>query len=340
MSILVTGAAGYIGSHACKRLLALGHSVVALDDFSRGHRRALERLEAGGRLVVAEGAVGDENLLATLLDRHAIETVMHFAALAYVGESVTEPLRYYHNNVAQGIALLRACDASGVSRFVFSSSCATYGDPPRDMIPVPETCPQSPTSPYGWTKLIFEHALAAWAESRRLSSRPVGVAMLRYFNVAGADTEGVLGEDHDPETHLIPLAIRATRDGAAPLAIFGTDYPTPDGTCVRDYVHVEDLADAHALAMSSVEPGTTVAYNLGIGRGHSVREVIAAVESATGRTVPVVEQPRRPGDAVALYADPSKIRQELGWAPRHTDLVEIVASAARWFESNPDGYAD
>ncbi len=338
MNVLVTGAAGYIGSHACKRLLAGGHRVVALDDLSRGHRRALELLDAGESLCIAEGSVGDEPLVTSLLAEHAIDTVMHFAALAYVGESVEQPLRYYTNNVAQGLALLGACDASGVERFVFSSSCATYGDPPEGLVPVPETCPQHPTSPYGWTKLVYEHALLGWSHARALSSRPVAVALLRYFNVAGADSSGVLGEDHDPETHLVPVAIRATREGAAPLSLFGTDYPTHDGTCVRDYVHVEDLVDAHILTMTSIKRGKAVAYNLGVGRGHSVREVIAAVERATGRRVPVVEKRRRPGDAVALYADASKITRELGWKPRYTDIVETVASAARWFEANPRGY--
>ncbi|MEZ6243397.1 MAG: UDP-glucose 4-epimerase GalE [Phycisphaerales bacterium] len=340
MNVLVTGAAGYIGSHACKRLLAEGHTVLALDSLDRGHRRALDLLNAPDRLEFVEARVGDEPRVTRLLAEHRIDTVMHFAALAYVGESVEQPLRYYSNNVAEGLALLRACEATGVQRFVFSSSCATYGDPPPGMIPVPETCPQHPTSPYGWTKLILEHALLDWAAARAAARRPIGVALLRYFNVAGADAEGVLGEDHDPETHLVPVAIRATRPGATPLSLFGTDYPTPDGTCVRDYVHVDDLADAHALVMSRLQPGDTLAYNVGLGRGYSVREVIAAVEQATGRKVPVVEKPRRPGDAVALYADPTKIMCDLAWAPRHTDIVEIVASAAHWFEANPNGYAD
>ena len=350
MNTLVTGGAGYIGSHAVQRLLRDGHTVVAVDDLSRGHRAAIDALadgagesgESGDRLVFEQASVGESARIERLIRDHNIDTVLHFAALAYVGESVAEPLRYYRNNVANGIALLEACDRAGVSRFVFSSSCATYGEPAEENIPIRETCPQIPVSPYGQTKLDFERILIAWAHAREAAGTPVAVTMLRYFNVAGSDRTGILGEDHEPETHLIPVAIEAAlgkRDG---MAIFGTDYPTPDGTAVRDYVHVEDLIDAHVRAMEHMNPargGEPKAYNAGIGTGHSVLEVLDAVRRVSGVDFPVRNENRRSGDPAQLFADASLIANDLGWKAQITDLDAIVDSAWQWMKRYPNGYA-
>ena len=342
MNVLVTGGAGYIGSHACQRLLRDGHTVVALDNLFRGHRQPMELLGADDpatALTFVEGDVGDRVLVSRLLEEQAIDTVMQFAALAYVGESVTDPMGYYRANVQAGVALVDAClGAPRVERFVFSSSCATYGDPPEGMIPVPETCPQAPTSPYGRTKLMMEHVLRDAAHACELQGRRFAVSMLRYFNVAGCDRAGVLGEDHAPETHLIPVAIQAALGQRDHMSIFGTDYPTHDGTCVRDYVHVEDLIDAHVRALERVESGMH-AFNVGIGRGYSVREVLESVRRVSGVDFEIREAPRRPGDAVELYADPSRIQRELGWGAAVTDLDEIVRSAWVWFRQHPRGYA-
>lgn len=344
MRVLVTGAAGYIGSHASKRLLHDGHHVLALDDLSRGHQTPMDLLKQSHpeRFTFAHGRLGDRVKVKSLVDDHQIDTVMHFGALAYVGESVDRPLRYYQNNVAGAIAMLEAldCAESPIQRFIFSSSCATYGDPPEDLIPVPETCPQSPTSPYGRTKLHLEQILMDYADHRRAKGSPIALSMLRYFNVAGADSSGILGEDHDPETHLIPIAIQCALGQRDHISIFGTDYPTPDGTNIRDYVHVDDLVDAHLRAMERIEPGRTEAFNIGIGKGASVREVIEAVKRVSGSDFNVQEAPRRPGDAIALFADPSKIQSELGWSAQHTDLDEIVRSAYDWMKAHPKGYDD
>jgi UDP-glucose 4-epimerase len=344
MRVLVTGGAGYIGSHACKRLLEDGHHTVAVDDLSRGHRAPMDLLAAAhpGAFAFEQCTLGDRLRVKALLDEHNIDTVMHFGALAYVGESVERPLRYYHNNIISAISMLEAieCADHPIERFIFSSSCATYGDPPEDLIPVPETCPQSPTSPYGRTKHQFEQILLDYAHWRRANDRPLALTMLRYFNVAGADTTGVLGEDHDPETHLIPIAIQCALGQRDHMSIFGTDYPTPDGTNIRDYVHVDDLVDAHIRAMERVKPGQSEPYNVGIGKGASVREVIDAVKRVSGSDFEIREAPRRPGDAIALYADPSKIRSELGWSARITDLDEIVRSAYDWMKVHPKGYDD
>ena len=265
---------------------------------------------------------------------------MHFGALAYVGESVEHPLRYYATNVGAGIALLDAIDRADapIERFIFSSSCATFGDPPEGMIPVPEHCPQHPTSPYGRSKLHMEQILSDLAIRRAREGRPIALSILRYFNVAGADPSGALGEDHDPETHLIPIAIQAALGRRDSVAIFGTDYPTPDGTCIRDYIHVEDLVDAHVRAMHQVTPGRTEPFNIGIGRGHSVREVLDSVRRVSGAEIPIREAPRRAGDAVALYADPERITRRLGWSPHFTDLDDIVRTAWAWFRAHPRGY--
>ncbi len=341
MSILVTGGAGYIGSHTVQRLLRDGRSVVVLDNLFRGHRRPMDLLAQAhpGRLKFIQGDVGDAPLLARLFREHAPDTVMHFAAMAYVGESVDHPLDYYRCNVSALETLLRAgADApTPVSRFVFSSSCSTYGQPDANHIPVREDCPQAPVSPYGRTKLIGEMIL------RDFGARPGAgdwaCTMLRYFNVCGCDRAGLLGEDHTPETHLVPVVLEAALGRRPHIGIFGTDYPTPDGTCIRDYVHVEDLADAHVRALDAMRPRETRAYNVGIGRGYSVREIIDAARRVTGRDIRVVEQPRRPGDPPVVFNDPTKITAELGWKAELTDLDEIIATAWRWMLAHPKGYA-
>lgn len=344
MNVLVTGGAGYIGSHACQRLLRDGHSVLAIDNLSRGHQTPMDLLARAhpDRFTFERAPLGDRLRVRSLLDTHAIDTVMHFAALAYVGESVDRPLRYYHNNIVSAIAMIEAIDSADtpVTRFIFSSSCATYGDPPQDLIPVPETCPQSPTSPYGRTKLHLEQILLDYAHWRNRADHPIALTMLRYFNVAGADTSGILGEDHDPETHLIPIAIQCALGQRDHMSIFGTDYPTPDGTNIRDYVHVDDLVDAHLRAMERVKPGLSEAFNIGIGTGASVRDVIGSVKRVSGSDFEAREAPRRPGDAIALYADPSKIQRELGWSATITDLDEIVRTAYEWMKAHPKGYDD
>lgn len=342
MTVLVTGGAGYIGSHAVQRLLREGHRVVALDNEFRGHAKAVELLAAAnhGKLSYVKADINDRPRVLATLNDHGVDTVMHFAALAYVGESVSQPLDYYHNNVSGLVSVLAACEAARVPirRIVFSSSCATYGQPPANMIPVPETCPQSPVSPYGWTKLHGEHILRDFAHARAVAGNPVALTMLRYFNVAGSDRTGLIGEDHTPETHMIPVVLQAALGLRSEVGIFGTDYPTPDGTCIRDYVHVEDLISAHVLAMDKVKPGAPVAYNVGIGKGYSVREIVEAVRRVTERQFKVVEQPRRPGDPPALYNDSRKISSELGWKAEFTDLHEIIRTAWKWYQKHPQGY--
>lgn len=339
MNILVTGGAGYIGSHAVQRLLRDGHTVVCVDNLYRGHAQAMWLLAPSGQLVFEKSDVGDGTRIERLILDHGVDTILHFAALAYVGESVDKPLFYYENNVAAPLRLLEAADRTGVSRFIFSSSCATYGEPPADQVPISETCPQKPVSPYGQTKLDFEHILRSWSTARARAEKPVGIAMLRYFNVAGADRSGVLGEDHEPETHLIPVAIQAALEQREGMAIFGTDYPTSDGTCVRDYVHVEDLIDAHVRVMEKIRPGDLRAYNVGIGKGYSVRQVLDAVRRVTGRNFQIREEPLRAGDPAALYNNPTLIARELGWHASVTDLDAIVDSAWQWMKRHPYGYA-
>lgn len=339
MAVLVTGGAGYIGSHGVKRLLVEGHDVVVVDNLFRGHAEAIDALRSvgPGTLHFREADIGDKATLLGLMRQHGVDTVMHFAALAYVGESVTEPLRYYRNNTASALTLLEACDEAGVSRLVFSSTCATYGEPPR--VPMDESTPQSPMSPYGMSKLHVEHMLRDYAHARRAAGRPFAYAALRYFNVAGSDPEGLIGEDHEPETHLIPVIIQAALGVREGIKIFGTDYPTPDGTCIRDYIHVSDLVDAHVAVMNALQPGDERFYNLGIGKGYSVREIIESVRRVSGRSFKIEEVERRPGDPAALFADASKIGRELGWSARHTDIDEIVRTAWNWFEKHPRGYA-
>jgi UDP-glucose 4-epimerase len=329
MKVLVVGGAGYIGSHCVRQLLAAGHEPVVLDNLVYGHRAAVP---PGVALHCAD--LGDEPAVTAVLREARIELVMHFAAYCYVGESVTDPLKYYLNNAAATYHLLNAMDRAGVRRFVFSSTCATFGIP--ESLPITETLPQRPINPYGQTKLDVEHALKAAAQARGLS-----FAAFRYFNAAGAAEDGTIGEDHDPETHLIPVAIDVATGVRPSLQLFGTDYPTPDGTCLRDYVHVDDLSRAHIAAFDRLaEPGTALFYNLGTGRPTSNREVIAAVERATGRPIKVVECPRRPGDPPALYADSTKARRELGWSVKYPTIETIVDTAWRWHQSHPRGYAD
>ena len=325
--ILVCGGAGYVGSHTVRRLCADGHDVVVLDNLSTGHRAA-----AGAARVVV-GDLGDAATVRAVLDEHRPEAVMHFAAHCYVGESVEQPLKYYENNVANTNTLLRCLVEAGVQRFVFSSSCAVYGTPAT--LPMTEDLPKAPLSPYGRTKWMVEQILADAAVAHGLGS-----IALRYFNAAGAATDGAIGEDHDPETHLIPLCMSAAIGARPPLTVFGDDYDTPDGTCVRDYVHVEDLADAHARAIEAITPGQADAYNLGTGRGNSVREVMTAVEAVTGKPVPHSMGPRRPGDPPALYANADRAHDALGWQAKYTDLRETVRTAWEWHQSHPSGYDD
>jgi len=328
MNVLVVGGAGYIGSHCVRQLCAAGHRPVVVDNLVYGHRAAVAE---GVPLHVAD--LGDTAAMRDILARERIDIVMHFAAFCYVGESVTDPLKYYVNNLAATIQLLSAMLGAGVRKFVFSSTCATFGVPEK--LPIAETAPQAPINPYGQTKLDVENALRALARAGKIS-----FAAFRYFNAAGASEDGTIGEDHDPETHLIPLAIDAATGKRPSLALFGTDYPTPDGTCLRDYVHVDDLSRAHIAVFDRLgEPGAAHFFNLGTGVPTSNREVIRAVEKATGRRVKVVESPRRPGDPPALYADPAKAMRELAWRVRFPDIDSIVASAWNWHRRHPGGYA-
>jgi UDP-glucose-4-epimerase GalE len=327
MRILVTGGAGYIGSHTVRQLLARGHDVTVFDSLAAGHKQAVP----GDRLVA--GDLRDVDHVDQLLVTGRIEAVVHFAALCYVGESVTEPAKYYANNLVYAYNLIDRCRRNGVQKFVFSSTCATYGVPTA--VPITEDEKQLPINPYGNTKLAVERLLADYA-----GAYPFGYCALRYFNASGASPDGTIGEDHDPETHLIPLVIQAATGKRPYVEIFGTDYPTPDGTCVRDYIHVDDLAEAHILALEKVGPGSKLAYNVGIGRGYSVREVIRTVEEVTGKKVPVKEGPRRAGDPPALVANADKVRRELGWAPKYTELRAIVETAWNWHRTHPNGYQD
>ena len=342
MRVMVTGGAGYIGSHAVQILIGQGHTVVVVDDLRRGHAAAIERLrgsldpDASGRLIFAEADVGERRKITALLEEHGVEAVMHFAALAYVGESVSDPLLYHANNTGAAIDLLRACDRAGVSKFVVSSTCATYGEP--ETVPIAESTPQKPINPYGWSKLHVERVLRDHAAACRDKNRAFSYAALRYFNVAGADPTGVLGEWHQPETHLIPIVLEVALGKRERITVFGEDYPTPDGTCIRDYVHVTDLVEAHATVLEHLRPGEERFYNLGIGRGYSVREVIESARRVTGHAIPEIVGTRRAGDPPSLYADPSRIQDELGWSARFTDLDEIIATAWRWFRDNPSGY--
>ncbi len=320
MAILIVGGAGYIGSHTAKLVASGGEAPVVLDNLVYGHREAVK----WGPFV--EGDLADAALVDRVLKEHAITAVIHFAAYAYVGESVTNPRKYFRNNVVNTLNLLDAMVDNGVRDIVFSSTCATYGEPTE--VPISESHGQHPVNPYGETKLIVEKALKWYAGAYGLR-----YAALRYFNAAGADPDGELGEDHAPESHLIPLAIAAALGRRPMLEIYGTDYPTPDGTAVRDYIHVADLAEAHRLALARLQGGTpSLHLNLGTGRGHSVREVVAAVAKAAGRPVPFREVPRRAGDPPALVADARLARETLGWKPKFPDIATIVEHALRWHQ--------
>jgi UDP-arabinose 4-epimerase len=322
MQVLVTGGAGYIGSHACKMLAKAGHLPIVLDDLRRGHRSAVQ----WGPLI--EGDCGDPVVLEDAFRSYPINAVIHFAAYAYVAESSHDPAIYFRNNVVATMNLLDAMRAHSVPAIVFSSSCATYGVPTA--VPIAEDHPQSPINPYGESKLMVEKLLRWYG-----SSYGIAWSALRYFNAAGADPDAEIGEDHDPEPHIIPRVLAAAA-GALPAAeIFGTDYPTPDGTAIRDYVHVVDLAQAHILAMDHLlAGGESEAFNLGTGAGYSVREVIAAAAKATSHEIPVVERPRRIGDPPELVADASRAHEILGWRPQYSNLPAILETAWRWHHKN------
>jgi len=325
MRILVTGGAGYVGSHCLRHLLNGGHEAVVYDNLFQGHAPAVP----AGLLV--QGELSDQPKLTALMKDRRIDAVMHFAALALVGESVQKPELYYRNNVLGSFHLLDAMREAGVRKIVFSSTTATYGTPAK--MPIAETTPQQPINPYGFSKLVVERMLDDFA-----AAHGFGFAALRYFNAAGAATDGSIGEDHTPESHLIPIVLQVALGQRPSISIFGDDYPTPDGTCVRDYVHVEDLASAHLAALERLQPGKAIKVNLGTGRGYSVREVIEACRRITGHPIPAVTAPRRAGDPPELIADARLARELLGWTPRYTTIESIVETAWRWHRSHPRGY--
>jgi UDP-glucose 4-epimerase len=326
MRVFVTGGAGYVGSHCVKRLVSAGHEVTVYDNLSAGHRAAVDP-EAS----FVHGDLADIGKLTELLRPGQFDAAMHFAAHLDVGESVGEPLRYYRNNVANTLNLLECLKTGRVRRFVFSSSCAVYGVP--EQLPLTEDQPRNPISPYGASKLFVERMLedcsAAWG---------LGAVPLRYFNAAGAATDGTLGEDHSPEIHLIPLVLQVALGQRDKIRVYGCDYPTPDGSCIRDYVHVDDLAEAHLLSLECLEEGCVAAFNVGTGSGTSVLEVIAAARSVTAHEIPAETTARRPGDPPALYANSDKLRGKFGWRPKYASIDAIVASAWAWHRAHPHGY--
>jgi UDP-glucose 4-epimerase len=329
MNVLVTGGAGYIGSHAVRHLRAAGAHVVVVDNLGQGHRAAVPP-----EVPFYQVDLRQTDTLREILASQRIESVMHFAALACVPESVTEPLRYYSNNVSGTLSLLEAMRSAGVRRIVFSSTCAVIGVPSD--LPIVETSPREPINPYGWTKLVIEQVLRDWSST----DPEFGSVALRYFNVAGCAADGSLGEDHDPETHLIPILLQVALGQRSHVTLFGNDYPTPDGTCIRDYVHVDDLCEAHMRVLKALQPGKSGVYNVGIGRGYSVQEVLEAARQVTGHPIPAQFGPRRPGDPPVLFADSRRIMTELSWKPAFTDLRSIIETAWRWFYNHPAGYAD
>ena len=323
--ILVVGGAGYIGAHMVNALLRANYDVVTLDNLSTGHRDLLP----GGELIV--GNLGDAGLLDHIFSSHRIDAVMHFAAYSLVGESVANPLKYYHNNVAQTVELLDAMVRHSVDYFIFSSTAAVYGEPRK--IPIKEDHPCNPTNPYGATKIAVEHMLKDCD-----SAHGIKFVALRYFNAAGADTSGKLGERHDPETHLIPSILKVAAGERQHVKIFGDNYPTPDGTCLRDYIHVNDLTQAHLLALEALFEGKeSTVYNLGNSRAHSVLEVINTARKVTGHSIPAVVAEPRPGDPAALVASSEKIRSELGWQPSYEDLETIIETAWLWHQKPASG---
>jgi UDP-glucose-4-epimerase GalE len=326
MNILVVGGAGYIGSHMCKYLAQNGHTPIVLDNLVYGHREAVK----WGPFI--EGAMENRDILDSIFTQYEIEAVMHFAAFAYVGESVTEPGKYYDNNVAATISLLEGMRKHNVLKFIFSSTCATYGEPVE--IPITESHPQKPINPYGRSKVMVEQILDDYQSAYGLNS-----ISLRYFNAAGADPDGEIGEDHNPETHLIPLVLQTAIGIKDEITVFGDDYQTEDGTCIRDYIHVTDLSQAHLLALENLmnnSPG--VKYNLGNGDGVSVNNVIHAAREITGEKIPSKMSGRRPGDPAILIGSSEKAITELGWKPQFADLKSILETAWRWHKNNPYGY--
>ncbi len=325
MAILLTGGAGYIGSVTAERLADQHEQIVVLDNLSRGHHEAVD-----AQLAFYQGDVGDAELVKRITDENDIESCIHFAAFAYVGESVDQPSLYFENNLAQGLKLLDSLITANVKRIVFSSTCATYGEPQQ--VPIPETHPQRPTNPYGWSKLMMERAMEAYDRAYGLR-----FAALRYFNAAGATVEH--GEVHDPETHLIPNVLRAATGELPYVSIFGTDYDTPDGTAIRDYIHVSDLASAHIAALRYLRAGgKSTAVNLGTGRGYSVTEVIDCARRVTGKQIEIRNEPRRAGDPSRLVADGLKAREVLAWQPEFDDLEQIIGSAWNWHQNHRSGY--
>ena len=329
MNVLLTGGAGYIGSHVLRAVLDAGHNCTVYDSLVKGHARSVD--QTGARLVL--GDVADSRTLGQVLDEDRIDTVINFAAFIEAGESVEKPEKYFRNNTAKSLELLETMRAGGVKRIVFSSTAAVYGSPER--IPIEETDPVAPINPYGASKLCVEYMLGAYARAYGM-----GGVTLRYFNVAGAHPSAETGEDHAPETHLVPLVLQVSLGRRPDVKIFGDDYDTPDGTCIRDYIHVCDLADAHVLAAEAIEPGQIKTYNLGNGEGFSVREVIETCREVTGYEIPAEVAPRRPGDPPRLVASSQKAIDELGWKPRFGELKTIVADAWAWHQKYPDGYGD
>ena len=325
MNVLVVGGAGYIGSHMVRQLGAAGHNVVVLDNLSTGFREAVTI----GELIVGEMA--DRKLVEDILSAHRIDTVMHFAACALVGESVIQPAKYYQNNVQATLELLEAMRSQDVKRIVFSSTCATYGIP--EVVPISEKTPQQPVNPYGFTKLVIERALEDYA-----SAYGFGYAALRYFNAAGASSDARIGEDHSPESHLIPIVLQVALGQRDHVTIFGDDWPTPDGTCVRDYIHVDDLGSAHLAAAQRITLGSGLKVNLGTGQGFSVRQIIETCRAVTGHRIPAVVGDRRPGDPPQLVADPRLALSQLDWKAKYQDLAEIIETAWNWHQANPAGY--
>jgi len=325
-NILVVGGAGYIGSYMCKYLAKNGYAPIVLDNLVYGHRQAVK----WGPFV--KGSMSDLKLLDQIFTEHSISAVMHFAAFCYVGESVEDPKKYYRNNVAATITLLEAMLKNNINNFIFSSSCATYGEPIE--IPMTEEHPQSPINPYGRSKYMVEQILDDFTAAYGLEH-----VSLRYFNAAGADPDGELGEDHNPETHLIPLVLKTGLGQKETIHIFGDDYPTPDGTCVRDYIHIDDLAQAHLLALERLLNGLPGGkYNLGNGNGHSVNQVVETARNVTGKSIPAKIVARRPGDPAVLIGSSQKAMHELGWKPRFADLETIIETAWQWHKNHPDGY--